>query len=259
MQGKGLPFRYPKAIALNSIKEYLVLDAILSTRVLNAKVLIVPNIVIFVHLQKNHSPVLDALPSPHLPTPVKIKLLTELLRGYPSSIINILISGLSCGFPLHYQGNHRAFEASNLLSALENPQVVDMKLSKELAACRIAGPLRLHHFPLFEFRLLVLYLKRYRVTFVLFIICLSQRVARLTMALLLRIRVYGMPQLPMQYAGPSCFLAKTNIKSAFRIIPIHPNDYPLLGMKWRGRFYYDRCIPMGCSSSCKTFEHLARL
>ena len=32
---------------------------------------IVPNIVIFVHLQKNHSPVLDALPSPHLPTPVK--------------------------------------------------------------------------------------------------------------------------------------------------------------------------------------------
>ena len=129
-----------------------------------------------------------------------------------------------------------------------------MKLSKELAACRIAGPLRLHHFPLFEFRLLVLYLKRYRVTFVLFIICLSQRVARLTMALLLRIRVYGMPQLPMQYAGPSCFLAKTNIKSAFRIIPIHPNDYPLLGMKWRGRFYYDRCMPMGCSSSCKTFE-----
>ena len=105
MQGKGLPFRYPKAIALNSIKEYIVLDAILSTRVLNAKVLIVPNIVIFVHLQKNHSPVLDALPSPHLPTPVKITLLTELLRGYPSSIINILISGFSCGFPLHYQGN----------------------------------------------------------------------------------------------------------------------------------------------------------
>ena len=82
---------------------------------------IVPNIVIFVHLQKNHSPVLDALPSPHLPTPVKIKLVTELLRGYPPSIMNILISGFSWGFPLHYQGNHRAFEDSNLLSALENP------------------------------------------------------------------------------------------------------------------------------------------
>ena len=31
-------------------------------------------------------------------------------------------------------------------------------------------------------------------------------------------------------AGPGCYLAKTDIKSAFRIIPIHPNDYPLLGM-----------------------------
>ncbi len=25
-------------------------------------------------------------------------------------------------------------------------------------------------------------------------------------------------------------------------------------MKWRGLYYYDRCMPMGCSSSCKTFE-----
>ena len=97
------------------------MDTILSTGVLNDKVLIVPSIVIFAHLQKNHSPVLDALPSPHLPTPVKIKHITELLREYPPSIINILISVFSCGFPWHYQGNHRAFEASNLLSILEYP------------------------------------------------------------------------------------------------------------------------------------------
>ena len=25
-------------------------------------------------------------------------------------------------------------------------------------------------------------------------------------------------------------------------------------MSWRGFYYYDRCMPMGCSSSCKTFE-----
>ncbi len=55
-------------------------------------------------------------------------------------------------------------------------------------------------------------------------------------------------------AGPGCFFAKTDIKSAFRIIPIHPNDYPLLGMPWRGLHYYDKCMPMGRSSSCKTFE-----
>ena len=43
-------------------------------------------------------------------------------------------------------------------------------------------------------------------------------------------------------------------KNAFRIIPISPDDYNLLGMQWRGLYYYDRCMPMGCSSSCLTFE-----
>ena len=54
--------------------------------------------------------------------------------------------------------------------------------------------------------------------------------------------------------GSNCYLAKTDIKNAFRIIPIRPQDYNLLGICWRGLYYYDRCMPMGCSSSCKTFE-----
>ena len=34
----------------------------------------------------------------------------------------------------------------------------------------------------------------------------------------------------IQLNGPGCFLAKTDIESAFRSIPIHPNDYELLEM-----------------------------
>ena len=52
-------------------------------------------------------------------------------------------------------------------------------------------------------------------------------------------------------------MAKTDIKSAFRIIPIHPSDFPLLGMKWDNQFYYDVCLPMGLSSSCAIFEALS--
>ena len=58
----------------------------------------------------------------------------------------------------------------------------------------------------------------------------------------------------IKLAGAGCLLSKTDIKNAFRIIPIRPQDYHLLGMKWQGMYYYDRCMPMGCSSSCKTFE-----
>ena len=55
-------------------------------------------------------------------------------------------------------------------------------------------------------------------------------------------------------SGKGSFLAKTDIKSAFRIIPIGSDDSHLLGMCWRNKYFYDRCMPMGCASSCKTFE-----
>ena len=54
--------------------------------------------------------------------------------------------------------------------------------------------------------------------------------------------------------GKGCFLAKTDIKSAFRIIHVAPSDFPLLGMEWQGKFYSDRCLPMWCSSSCNIFK-----
>ena len=54
--------------------------------------------------------------------------------------------------------------------------------------------------------------------------------------------------------GPGCYMAKTDIKSAFRIVPVHPDDRHLLGFKWKGRYYFDNCLPMGCSSSCQLFE-----
>lgn len=52
-------------------------------------------------------------------------------------------------------------------------------------------------------------------------------------------------------------LAKTDVRSAFRIIPVHPSDHALLDLKWEGQWSYDRCLPMGCSGSCKTFERLS--
>ena len=58
----------------------------------------------------------------------------------------------------------------------------------------------------------------------------------------------------IKQAGRGCFLAKTDIQNAFRIIPTRPADYNLLGMCWRGKYYYDRCMPVGCASSCRTFK-----
>ena len=50
------------------------------------------------------------------------------------------------------------------------------------------------------------------------------------------------------------FWVKQTSKDAFRTIPVHTSDYNLLGMQWRHQIYFDKCMPMGCSSSCHTFE-----
>ncbi|XP_061175932.1 uncharacterized protein LOC133184874 [Saccostrea echinata] len=52
-------------------------------------------------------------------------------------------------------------------------------------------------------------------------------------------------------------MAKTDIDDAFRIIPVNPSDYHLLGFSWKNKFYFDRCLPMGASSSCQIFEQLS--
>lgn len=45
-----------------------------------------------------------------------------------------------------------------------------------------------------------------------------------------------------------------DIKSVFRIIPVHSDDHPLLGMKWENLYLYDCWPPMGCLSSCDILE-----
>ncbi len=54
--------------------------------------------------------------------------------------------------------------------------------------------------------------------------------------------------------GPGALLAEVDIEAALRILPIHPNDYNLLGMSWKDQFFYHRVLPMGARSSCKIFE-----
>ena len=36
--------------------------------------------------------------------------------------------------------------------------------------------------------------------------------------------------------GPGSFMAKTDLKSAFRLIPIHPDDGDLLGIHWNNQY-----------------------
>jgi hypothetical protein len=54
--------------------------------------------------------------------------------------------------------------------------------------------------------------------------------------------------------GKGALIGKKDIKSAFRILP---GDFDLLGFKIGSNYYIDKCLPMGCSISCSTFEHFS--
>ena len=196
---------------------------------------------------------------PPMPTPVKISNLLLFLSGYDNSIMQYLANGFMRGFPLHYEGTRFSCQSNNLLCAIQNPTAVDAKLAKELDAHRLAGPFSSPPFPVFRVSPLALVPKKVEGEFRLIHHLSFPKGSSLNDGISTDHTSVSYATVEdairrMKTVGPGCFLAKTDIKNAFRIIPIRPQDYNLLGIRWRGLYYYGQCMPMGCSSSCKTFE-----
>ena len=57
--------------------------------------------------------------------------------------------------------------------------------------------------------------------------------------------------------GKGANIGKSDIKSAFWLLPIYPGDLDLRGFKFHDMYYIDKCLPMGCSISCKVLEDFA--
>lgn len=49
--------------------------------------------------------------------------------------------------------------------------------------------------------------------------------------------------------GRGAFLAKVDIKQAYRMVQVHPDDHPLLGMVWEGELFADSALPFSLRSA----------
>ena len=58
-------------------------------------------------------------------------------------------------------------------------------------------------------------------------------------------------------AGKGSTLVKVDIKEAYRMLPINPEDHGLLGIQWEGEFYTDKALPFGLCSAPKIFTAVA--
>ena len=57
--------------------------------------------------------------------------------------------------------------------------------------------------------------------------------------------------------GRGALLAKFDIVNAYRAIPVHPADWLLLGLSWRGDTLVDGALPFGLRSAPKLFTAVA--
>ncbi len=58
-------------------------------------------------------------------------------------------------------------------------------------------------------------------------------------------------------AGRRAWLAKVDIASGFKVMPIHPNFWHLFGIRWNEKFYFAVRLTFGCKSSPKIFDMLS--
>ena len=61
----------------------------------------------------------------------------------------------------------------------------------------------------------------------------------------------------MSYSQP-CYLAKSDLRSAFNSITVNPKFWHKLGFEWQGMFYASACLPFGLRSSPALFDIFAR-
>ena len=57
--------------------------------------------------------------------------------------------------------------------------------------------------------------------------------------------------------GRGAMMAKFDTASAYRIMPVHPEDWLLLGLRWRGQLLVDGALAFGLRSAPKLFTALA--
>ncbi len=186
------------------------------------------------------------------------------LNGAPADLKEYIISGFKFGFRIGYEGTPNNQVHKNATSVRDNLTATRLLVQKEVTLGRFAGPFHAPPFPNFQTSPLSIKPKKSPGKFRL-VLDLSAPYDSTSINHNIDPEWSSVHYTSIMDAveilltlGRGSFMAKTDIEAAFRIVPVHPNDYHLLCFSLDGYFYYDKCLPMGLSSSCRVFESVAR-
>ena len=174
-----------------------------------------------------------------------------------------LVDGLRYGFRVgfNYQQECRK-SPQNMQSALDQPQVVRDYLATECSEGRVLGPLPPADFPYVHTSRFGVIPKGSTGKWRLILDMSSPEGMSVN---------DGIREAPCSLAyvsvedaakgvmakGRGALMAKVDVQSAYRNVPIHPEDRWLMGMLWEGGLYIDTALPFGLRSAPKIFTAIA--
>ena len=216
-----------------------------------------------------------SLPSPELKfeavelpgkafTPLIPDRFAHMLRNYPDTeFAKYFVHGLRNGFRLGYTGPQFERVTPNARTARDYPHIVREYVAKEVASKHTIGPFDRPPFP--NFVCSSLGVRPKKLGGVRLIMDLSRPFGASVNDGISR-EDYTLNFCSVDDAiaiclklGPGCLMAKTDLKGAFRLIPVAKQDWNLLGYQCDGKFYCDMVLPFGCRSSPSLFDDLSKV
>ena len=186
------------------------------------------------------------------------------LASHPDQQFRAYIrDGLRYGFRVGYDYRHSCQKARrNMASALEQPQVIREYLGKECSEGRVLGPLNPGDFPQVHVSRFGVIPKGSSGKWRLILDMSSPEGHSVNdgiqeaLCSLSYVDVHDAAKAVVAW-GRGALMAKVDVKSAYRNVPIHPEDRWLMGMLWDGDLYIDTALPFGLRSAPKIFTAIA--
>ena len=201
-------------------------------------------------------------------TPLQLDQFQAELCHHPNkSAVAFVTSGIRDGFRIGFDPSLVSLKSasSNMRSSAEHPSVIDSYLQAEVSSGRVAGPFPVPPLPSLHRSRFGVIPKNNQPGKWRLILDLSSPAGQSVND--------GIPKPPftVQYVSVDAFIdgimslgrgtlmAKFDVASAYRNVAIHPDDRPLLGMKWRGQYFVDLVLPFGLRSAPFIFTAIADL
>lgn len=174
-----------------------------------------------------------------------------------------LFQGFTEGFQISFTGDPPLSKPKNLKSAYDHPEVIEKKIRNELENNRIEGPFDSPPFEVFVMSPIGVVEKKEKGKYRMIQHLSYPRGKSVNDGIDEENKSVTYQNIDtavklLKEVGQGAFFAKTDVSNAFRIIPLHPDQYYLFGFHFKDQYYFDRCLPMGCSASCQIFENLSK-